>query len=344
MPTYSYYHLDVFTSRPFGGNQLAVFPDARGLSSAQMQELTREINFSESTFVLPPEILGAARKVRIFTPGMEMPMAGHPTVGTAALLAHLGLVDVPPEGGEVTLELGIGAVPVIYEPAHHGNNTLPEDVNTPREPAPHGNNTLPGDVNTPREPGALRFVWMKHRQPQFGPTITDSAAVAAALGLDAADLRPDLPLQIVSTGVPFLFVPLVSLDAARRARSERVALDNLFRGLTAAGASIAPANVALFTEEVVDPQARVHCRMYSPHVAGVVEDPATGSMAAPLGAYLAHYGLLPPGPLVRFSIEQGLEMLRPSRIEVEVGQVNGQVVTLRIGGHSVLVAQGSFSF
>jgi trans-2,3-dihydro-3-hydroxyanthranilate isomerase len=306
MPTYPFYQLDVFTRQAFGGNQLAVFPDARGLSTAEMQTLTREMNFSESSFVLPPEISGADWKVRIFTPAMEMPMAGHPTVGTAALLAHLGLISVPTGGGEAVLELGIGAVPVIYEPAGP-----PDD----------------------QQPGALPFVWMKHRAAQFGPIRTDRAAVAAALGLAPDDLRGDLPLQTVSTGVPFLFVPLVSLDAASRARSERDALARLFDAHNLA-------NVAIFTEEVVDPQARVHCRMYAPHLAGIVEDPATGSMAAPLGAYLAQHGLLPEQPVSTFLIEQGLEMLRPSQIAVEVGRVNGEIVTLRIGGSSVLVGKG----
>lgn len=309
MPTVHFYQVDVFTRQAFGGNQLAVFADAAGLSTDDMQALTREMNFSESTFVLPPEIPGADWKVRIFTPAVEMPMAGHPTVGTAALLAHLGRIAVPPQGGQAVLELGIGAVPVIYEPA----------------------------VDRTPQPGGLPFVWMTHRQPQFGPVRTDRAAVAAALGLNPVDLRADLPLQTVSSGVPFLFVPLTSLDAARRACSERGALAGLFTDQTAA-------NVALFTEEVVDPRARVHCRMYSPHVAGIVEDPATGSMAAPLGAYLARHGLLPDEPVSSFAIEQGLEMLRPSRIYIEVGRVNGEIVTLRIGGDSVLVGEGTISW
>lgn len=298
MPHYSFLQLDVFTRRPFGGNQLAVFTDARGLTGAQMQDLAREMNFSESTFVLPAEIPGADCKVRIFTPAMEMPTAGHPTVGTAAALVQRELVALPPSR-TLTLELGIGPVKVEI---------------------------------VPRE-GHPPFVWMSHRMPQFRPFERSAAAVAGALGLDPGDIRDDLPLEIGSTGVPFLFVPLVSMAAIGRARSERTALARLFQGMD-------PANVALFTEEVSGPPADVRARMYSPHLAGVTEDPATGSMAAPLGAYLAQHGVLLSNPLVTFIIEQGIEMKRPSRITVEVGREGETITSLRIGGDSVIVGEG----
>jgi trans-2,3-dihydro-3-hydroxyanthranilate isomerase len=304
MKRYRFWQLDVFTARPFGGNQLAVFPDARGLTSQEMQILTREMNYSESTFVLPPEIPGALKKVRIFTPAIEMPMAGHPTVGTAAVLAARGEIAVPAEGGEVILELGIGAVPVIFEP---------------------------------RMGGGLPFVWMKHRAPEYGEVRADRDRVARALGILPDAIRTDLPLQVVSTGVPFLFVPLRGLTGMREVRSEAAALAQLFEGITMA-------HVALVSEETVDPQARIHARMFSPHLAGIVEDPATGSMAAPLGAYLAHYGLLGTGPVSPFEIEQGLEMQRPSRIHVEVGHLGSAVETIRIGGESVLVGEGEIAW
>jgi trans-2,3-dihydro-3-hydroxyanthranilate isomerase len=298
MNRYKFLQLDVFTNRPFGGNQLAVFTDARGLSGAQMQDLAREMNFSETTFVLPAEIPGAARKVRIFTPSIEMPMAGHPTVGTAAALLQRGLVELPPSHA-LTLELGIGAVQVDVEPRPEG--------------AP--------------------FVWMSHRMPQFSPYERSREAVASELGLEVEDVCEDPPLEIVSTGVPFLFVPLVSLDAIGRARSEKAALNRLFEG-------IPPANMALFTQEVVGAGVDVHARMYSPHLAGISEDPATGSMAAPLGAYLAKHAVLPQQALVTFAIEQGLEMQRPSLIRVEVRRNGAEIIALRIGGESVIVGEG----
>ena len=297
MKRYHFYQLDVFTRQPFGGNQLAVFIDGRGLETAQMQALAREMNYSETTFVLPPETTGAQKKVRIFTPAIEMPMAGHPTVGTSAALVHLGMVE--PDGHTLVLDLGIGPVRVDYES---------------------------------RETG-LPYVWMNHRLPEFGPTRTDRERVAAALGLEESDLRTDLPMQIVSTGVPFLFIPITSLDAIGRAQSEAGALARLF-------VDESPIMLALFTEEVMRTEARFHNRMFAPHVASIVEDPATGSMAAPFGAYTARHGLLPDEPQCTFLIEQGLEMGRPSQINVSVSREVGQITGLRIGGDSVLVGEG----
>lgn len=303
MNRYAFLQVDVFTRRPFGGNQLAVFTDGRGLSTEQMQDLAREMNFSETTFVLPPETPGGHKKVRIFTPAIEMPMAGHPTVGTAAALVQRGLVDLPADQALI-LELGIGPVKVEIEPRF----------------------------------ASAPFVWMNHRLPQFSQYERSRKAVASALGLEFEDVRADLPLEVVSTGVPFLFVPLASLAAIRRARSEAAALARLFEGME-------PANVALFTQEVEPPgagypPADFHARMYSPHLAGVVEDPATGSMAAPFGAYLAQHGVLINDPKVTFEIEQGLEMHRPSRITVEVCREGERVTALRIGGDSVIVGEG----
>jgi trans-2,3-dihydro-3-hydroxyanthranilate isomerase len=263
-----------------------------------MQDLAREMNFSETTFVLPPELEGAQKKVRIFTPAMEMPMAGHPTVGTAAVLVDRGLVDLP-ASHELILELGIGPVKVEIEP----------------------------------QAGRPPFVWMNHRMPQFTAYQGNREEVANRLGVNPEDVREDLPLEIVSTGVPFLFVPLTSLDAIGRARSEPGALASLFEG-------VQPANVALFTQEVVQPDVQIHARMYSPHLAGISEDPATGSMAAPLGAYLVQHGVLDCQPMVGFTIEQGIEMHRPSLIRVEVGRVGNTFQSIRIGGDSVLVGQG----
>src|SRR6266481_7357053 len=173
--------VDVFTSRAFGGNQLAVFSDAAGISDAEMQALARELNFSESTFVTASDDVGAIRRVRIFTPAREIPMAGHPTVGTAWVLASHGQIPLKSARGhlDATLQLGIGPVTVTIESA----NAQPE------------------------------FVWMNHREPEFGATRSDAARIANALGIQAADIRDDLPLQIVSTGFPFIYVPVRSIDA-----------------------------------------------------------------------------------------------------------------------------------
>jgi trans-2,3-dihydro-3-hydroxyanthranilate isomerase len=296
---------DVFTDRPFGGNQLAVFTDARGLSGDDMQALTREMNFAESTFVLPPEIPGAVRRVRIFTPGRELPMAGHPTVGTAYVLVRRGEIALDGATTEATLQLGIGPVKVAVE----------------------------------HEAGQVKFVWMSHRDPEFGPVREDRERVAGALGISGADLLDGLPVQVVSTGLPFLYVPVRSLSAIGRCRPDLSALNELFAGTD-------PVMVYMFTTETVTPGAHLHCRMFGPHVAGIAEDPATGSAAGPMGAYAARYRVLPHGPRMQFVIEQGIEMGRASQIHVQVqtseasGASEDGISGIRIGGQAVIVGEG----
>src|SRR5260370_32094448 len=188
--------VDVCASRPFGGNQLAVFSDAAGLSDAEMQALANELNFSESTFVTASDVPGAVRRVRIFTAAREVPMAGHPTVGTTWVLASHG--QIPLKSARVrldaTLQLGIGPVTVTIE----GANAQPE------------------------------FVWMNHREPEFGAIRHDLARIANALGIEASDIHDDLPIQIVSTGFPFIYVPLRSIDALARCAPNKTALAALF--------------------------------------------------------------------------------------------------------------------
>src|ERR1700688_2964486 len=186
--------IDVFTSRPFGGNQLAVFTDGAALSASEMQELAHEMNFSESTFVMPPESSGA-RRVRIFTPKHEMPMAGHPTVGTTWVLASRGEIALDSASVDATLQLGIGPVTVTVESTG----------------------------------GKPDFVWMAHREPEFGAKRDDRERIAQALGITAAEIRDDLPVQTVSTGNPFIFVPLRTLDALARCVSNEAALAALFK-------------------------------------------------------------------------------------------------------------------
>ncbi len=159
---FSYLQYDVFTSEPLTGNQLAVFTDARGLSTERMQRIAREMNFSETTFILPKEQDGTDIRMRIFTPFVEMPAAGHPTVGSTFALAHTGVIT--PGRDRFVFGLNIGPTPVDLE--------------------------WDGD--------ALRFAWMTQRLPVFGPTVDDRAAVASALGLTTDDLAPGLPVQEVS--------------------------------------------------------------------------------------------------------------------------------------------------
>lgn len=306
---YHFIQADVFTDRPFGGNQLAVFTDARGLTTEEMQTLTREMNYSECTFVLPPEIPEAVKRVRIFNPAMEMPMAGHPTVGTTYVLAHRGEIRLGADTTEAILQLNIGPVKVAVERKNGGD----------------------------RENGGVGFVWMTHREPVFGEVWTDRERVAKAIGLIADDLIETLPIQVASTGLPFLYVPLRSLDAARRCRVDPTALRELFTG--------DPIMVYMFTTEttpgVTTPGGvGIHSRMFAPHVADIPEDPATGAAAGPMGAYAARYHVLPRSPEMRFVIEQGIEMGRPSQIHVEVKTQGEAITAIRIGGQAVIVGEG----
>jgi len=290
--------VDVFTSRPFGGNQLAVFTDGAALSAAEMQELAREMNFSESTFVMPPESSGA-RRVRIFTPMHELPMAGHPTVGTTWVLATRGEIALDSPSVDATLQLGIGPVTVTVE-------------------------------STDKRP---EFVWMAHREAEFGAKRRDRGRIAKALGITPADIRDDLPIQIVSTGFPFMFVPVRTLDALAKCSPNAPALASLFKSGEQRLA------VYMFVpNESGEFSAR--SRMFAPFT-GVAEDPATGSAAAPFGAYAATYGLINPAPTATFTIHQGVEMGRPSEIRVEVIRKNNGAFALRIGGRCAIVGEGS---
>src|SRR5437763_452547 len=284
-------HVDVFTRRAFGGNQLAVFTDARGLSAAQMQAIAREMNFAESTFVLPPEDPGADVKVRIFTPSRELPFAGHPTVGTGYVLGI--------ERGQrrVALELAVGTLGVECEP---------------------------GD-------GRIGSARMEQPLPRFRPVEADSTALAASVGLSPDDVAAGSPPEFGSAGVEFLYLPLRSLDAVRRARADLDAMKRVF------GDSDHPAAYP-FSMEAESPDAAAHARMFSLLLGpGLKEDPATGSAAGPLGAYLVRHGLSRPGALL---IEQGYEMKRPSQLEVQVELAGGDVSRVRVGGGVVRVAEG----
>jgi trans-2,3-dihydro-3-hydroxyanthranilate isomerase len=174
----TYHHVDVFTTDPFGGNQLAVFTDARGLDTETMQRIAREMNFAETTFVLPPQNADNDFHVRIFTPTIEMPMAGHPTIGTAFALRHTRQFN----GDALTFEEGVGPVPLRIEE---------------------------------RDPGGL-FITMQQPLPTFGPIFDQYNQLADLLGLDTAAFPKDYPVQVVTCGVPFLMVPVRDVDAVKR--------------------------------------------------------------------------------------------------------------------------------
>lgn len=301
----SYLHYDVFTSTPFEGNQLAVFTDARGMSAATMQALAREMNFSESTFVLPPESPGTDVRMRIFTPGSELPMAGHPTIGTTFALADTGVIE--PGRERFVFGLGVGPTPVELTWSSASS-----------------------------EPSVLDFAWMDQQLPIVREPSSPEVDIVRAIGLSAAARADGLPIEEISCGVPFLYVPLASRAAVDDAEPDLAAL----RGLRSAFADGRNA-VFLFAVEPEGSEVTVYSRMFAPGL-GVPEDPATGGASGPLGCYLAAHGLIPPDQWPRIVSLQGAKMGRPSRIHIRITAETTQAITrVQVGGRAVKIGAGT---
>lgn len=298
--SYRYLHYDVFTDHLFGGNQLAVFLDGRGLPAETMQAIAKEMNFSETTFVLPPERQGTDARMRIFTPGAELPTAGHPTIGTTFALARAGVI----ERGRTpfTFDCGIGPVPVAM--TWTGND--------------------------------LAFAWMTQSLPAFGDTIPDPARVAAALSLSpAAVAGTGHPVQVVSCGVPFLFVPLTTRSAVDSVVVHPALLAEL------CGATVSSAHgVFVFSAQPGESRATVYSRMFAPEL-GVTEDPATGIASGPLGCYLVRRKIVQPDQADAMISLQGVKMGRPSHVHMSVGVEKGEIASVRVGGEAVLAGEGT---
>ena len=291
-----YHLLDVFTDRQFGGNPLAVFPQPPpDLSPTLMQKIAQELNLSEAAFVLPPADPAHSFRLRIFTPLAELPMAGHPTVGAAYALAHLGRIGQLEPQTKIIFELGLGPIGVAIHADKRGN---------------------PSDV------------WMRQPLPQFGEIYHDRRAIAEMLSLDESDLRVDAPLQVLSSGLPFLYVPIATLAAMRRIQLRGDRWSALLAGGDAQ-------NVFVTTTETVEAESSAHSRMFAPAL-GLGEDPATGSASGPLAAYLLKYGLADSDDMIS---EQGFEMGRPSFIRMRVER-SGSVA---IGGNCVMMGCGALA-
>lgn len=312
MTSYRFVQLDVFTDHAFSGNPLAVFPEAAGLSDEVMMKIAREMNLSETVFVLDSEKPDVLRRLRIFTPTREIPFAGHPVVGTWNALAREGVVPLP-EGGNgwqrIHHEVGIGVLPVDIE----FKDGQPVQV-----------------VMTQGQFEILDEVDDGH----------DQAEVARALGLAREDLDESLPIQVISTGLSCMAVPIRSLADLRSCRVNAALLAEIYtrRGATGCHA---------FTRETIEIGAsRAHARFFAP-ADNIAEDPATGSACGALGAYLIHHAALslePEDARYKFVIEQGDFIHRPSRINLDVKGAAQAVEEVKVGGPSVLVARGEVVF
>jgi trans-2,3-dihydro-3-hydroxyanthranilate isomerase len=297
-----YFTADVFTENRFGGNQLAVLPNAPELSDELLLAITREFNYSETVFVYPPARPFNTRALRIFTPGGEVPFAGHPTIGAAHVLAAIGEIPLTGDETRITFEEKVGLVPVRIQ----------------------------------ARDGVPIFCQLAvARLPEVGPPVPPAAELAAMLNLEPEDVLTDrMHPQSVSCGLPFTFIPLRDRHAVARARLNLERWERLLRGSWAEMVFVMSLDAQL-------PSSDVHARMFGPSL-NVPEDPATGSACAALGGYLAMRALDRSGTL-RWVVEQGFEMGRPSILDVEADVAEGRITAVRVGGASVLVMEGTLT-
>jgi trans-2,3-dihydro-3-hydroxyanthranilate isomerase len=289
MRLWEFVHVDVFARRPLEGNPLAVFPDGRGLADSQMQGIAREMQLSETTFVLPSaEDSTAGHRARFFTVAEELPFAGHPTLGTAWVLAGKS------RASEVRLRLKVGTVPVRFE-----------------------------------DRDGRRFGEMIQPEPNWGRTHA-RGDVARALGVAERTLDPDVPIETVSTGNPFVIVAFRSLADLREYAPEP-------RKMSQYLASSDARYFYLVCRETEEAGARLHARM----IATGGEDPATGSAAGPAAAWMVRHGWASPEESVW--IEQGIEMKRPSQLYVRAGGTPDRPASIRVGGFCFPVIEGSLA-
>jgi trans-2,3-dihydro-3-hydroxyanthranilate isomerase len=284
------YTLDVFTTKQYAGNPLAVVTDGDGISQAKMQAIAREMNLSETVFVQRPTNNSALARLRIFTTTQELPLAGHPVIGTWFLLAELGVVPASEGHVQILQQTGAGILPVEFS-FHDGR---PVRVTMTQKPA--------------------RFV----------PAKLNRSALAEALGLKAADLDPALPLEFVSTGISNLMIPIRRRNILPKIHMNQRALAQL----------ISSGGVMAYCF-ALGGKGKAFARGMLPW--GMVEDPATGSAGGSLGAYLVRHERLRPSE--KLTILQGVEMGRPSEIQVEIISERGKMVP-KVSGSAVRVLEG----
>lgn len=320
MRTLRYVTVDVFTPVPFSGNQLAVVFDAEGLSTETLQALTREFNYAESSFVLPPTNETMTRRVRIFTPEMEVPFAGHPTIGTAHVLVATGAVptsaparnahESPATNVTVVLGENVGNVPVRVElvngqPVHAEFTT----------------------AQLPEERGAA----------------ADREALAAVLGLNKEDLLDSNTHRsaAVSCGLPFHIIPLRSVEAVSRATLNRQHWERVLAGHWAPWPMVFAMTAGSADNGGLPPHVQgcdIRARVFVPG-STVPEDPATGSANAALAGYLA--ARTPRNGALSWRVAQGLELGRPGRLSIAAEKQDGNITAVRVGGNSVVICEGT---
>jgi len=295
---FRYDQWDVFTREALTGNQLAVFMDPIGMADDLMQKIAREMAFSETTFVFPADNEHSDYRVRIFKPNRELPFAGHPTIGTAFALARAGLISAGTS--QIILGEGIGPVRVELE----------------------------------WKDDQLEFAWMHQLAPTFGKPVEDLDGVATALGVKPSEIKSTrLPVQEVSCGSPFLFVPLASRNAV-----DRVVVNPMAMSLVLETAGVPQRSIFVFSMEPAADKATVYSRMVG---FGDREDPGTGSASGPLGSYLVHHGAVSAAGADNILSLQGVKMGRPSEIHIRIGTSGSEIDKVLVGGSSIYVGDGT---
>lgn len=294
MKKLTFYIVDVFAVERYTGNQLAVFTDASTLSDEEMQRIAKEINYSETTFMKSTEPRNGGYDVRIFTPNKELPFAGHPTLGTAYIIQR----EIIKQSVEtVTLNLKVGQIPVTWD------------------------NTSDGD----------EVLWMRQKPPTFHQ-ILEAADLAPVLSLELDEIDYCYPIQEVSTGIPFIIVPLKTQVSLKRIRVNREKYFELVEKTQSK-------EILVFCPETYAPENDLSVRVFAEYL-GIPEDPATGSANGCLAGYLVKYSYFGENP-VDVHVEQGYEIGRPSLLLLKA-QKNEDTIEVSVGGNVVMVAKGEF--
>ncbi len=289
-----YYIVDVFAQEKYNGNQLAVFVDAGTLTSHQMQRIAKEINYSETTFIIDNQSREGGYDVRIFTPAQEIPFAGHPTLGTAYIIQQ-EIIKQPVE--QVILNLKVGQIPVTL---HYADNSVD-------------------------------LLWMQQKPPTFGQKFA-SDAIALILNLPIDDIDTNFPIQSVSTGLPFIIVPLKTLAAVKKAK---VNLEKYFELISNTEAK----SILIFCPETYHQENNLNVRVFCDYL-GIPEDPATGSANGCLAGYLANYAYF-GADSIDIRVEQGYEIGRDSLLLLKAQKTDADI-NVFVGGKVIMVAKGEF--
>lgn len=294
MDKLNFYIVDVFAEQKYTGNQLAVFTNAENLSDAQMQRIAKEINYSETTFVTSTVVRDGGYDVRIFTPVKELPFAGHPTLGTAYVIQQ-EIIQRPVEA--INLNLKVGQIPVTL---YYANEVL--------------------DI-----------LWMRQKTPTFHQIFTVEA-LAKVLNLEPDDIDSRFPIQEVSTGVPFLIVPLKTHSALKKSKVNQ---DKYFELVSTTLAK----EILIFCPETYSLENNLSVRVFADFL-GIPEDPATGSANGCLAGYLVQYAYFDQ-EVINLRVEQGYEIDRPSLLLLKA-QKNAESIEVNVGGRVIKVAKGEF--